>query len=117
MTSVKALGKAAFAALLALSVVMWSVVPATSHTPAILETLQKHAEMIAEHGHTHGLEEELYWAMHGHSHDAADHDHSPAVLFPAPSPEPFSGHRDLWRLPVAADGPHRVFRIERPPRV
>lgn len=117
MAFVRTFGKGAFAALLTLSILMWSVMPATSHAPAVFETLQEHAEMVAEHGHSHGLEEDLYWAMHGHSHDSADHDHSPAVLSLAPSPEPFAGYRDLWRLPVSADGPHRVFPIKRPPRV
>ncbi|MBY6117460.1 hypothetical protein KUW09_24945 [Mameliella alba] len=45
-----------------------------------MQVLADHAEMIAEHGHSHGLEEDIAWAMHGHSHDNVDHDHSVAVL-------------------------------------
>ncbi len=65
---------------LCLSVLFWSLQPATAHTPAILDVLGEHAQMIEKHGHSHGLEEDLAWAMHGHSHDAADHDHSSVVL-------------------------------------
>jgi len=65
---------------LCLSMLLWSVQPATSHVPAILDVLGEHAQMIEDHGHSHGLEEDLAWAMHGHSHDAADHDHSSVVL-------------------------------------
>ncbi|MGI9356184.1 MAG: hypothetical protein ACR2PF_13610 [Rhizobiaceae bacterium] len=59
-------------ALVCLSLVVWSIVPATAHTSTVIETVQDHLEMIAEHGHSHGFEEDLYWAMHGHAHDAAD---------------------------------------------
>jgi len=90
--------------------------PATSHAPVIFETLQEHMEMIAEHGHSHGLEEDLAWAMHGHSHDSADHDHSQAVLTRGFLSQPFEGYRTAWRLRPALAGPSTKFRIERPPR-
>lgn len=68
------------AALLCLCLVFWSSRPVTSHIPDVLATIQDHAEMIESHGHSHGFEEDLAWALHGHSHDVADHDHSPGLL-------------------------------------
>lgn len=118
MTTLLTIGKATFATLLCMAVLVWSVMPTTSHTPAILDVLQEHAEMIAEHGHSHGLEEDLAWAMHGHSHDSVDHDHSQAVV-PGPdlSPHPMEIYRTAWRLGSATSNPLRIYLIERPPRV
>ena len=116
MKLLRNLGRGAFAALLCLSLAVWSIVPSASHAPNVIETLQKHLEMIAEHGHSHGLEEDLLWAMHGHSHDTADHDHSQAVLALANASEIDTFHLDAWRLHASPLGPSRVFRIERPPR-
>jgi hypothetical protein len=118
MTSLRTIGKAAFATLLCAAVLVWSVMPTTSHAPAILDVLQEHAEMIAEHGHSHGLEEDLAWAMHGHSHDSVDHDHSQAVV-PRPdlSSQPLDIYRTSWRLGSATASTLRTEQIERPPRV
>ncbi len=118
MTTLRTIGKAAFATLLCTAVLVWSVMPATSHTPAILDVLQEHAEIIAEHGHSHGLEEDLAWASHGHSHDSVDHDHSQAVV-PGPdlSPLPMEIYRAAWRLSSATSNTLRIDLIERPPRV
>lgn len=116
MISIRTVGRRVLAALLCLAMVVWSIMPATSHAPSIFETLQEHMEMIVEHGHSHGLEEDLAWAMHGHSHDSADHDHSQAVLSPDVTSKPFEGYRSAWRLRLAAAGPSAKFRIERPPR-
>lgn len=118
MTTLQTIGKTAFATLLCAAVLVWSVMPTTSHAPAIIDVLQEHAEMIAEHGHSHGLEEDLAWAMHGHSHDSVDHDHSQAVV-PGPdlSPLPMEIYKTAWRLNAAAANPRRLFLIERPPRV
>ncbi|MFC3613000.1 hypothetical protein ACFORG_04445 [Lutimaribacter marinistellae] len=109
-------GKQAFTALLCLSLVFWSVIPAATHTPAVFETIQDHLEMIADHGHSHGFEEDLYWAMHGHSHDVADHDHSQALLALGDRSHPTSAYRDARRLKASPGGGHHTFRIERPPR-
>ncbi|MCZ4262676.1 hypothetical protein O4G76_17710 [Limimaricola sp. G21655-S1] len=116
MISLRTIGQGALAGLLGLAIVIWSVMPATSHAPAIFETLQDHAEMMAEHGHTHGLEEDLYWAMHGHSHDSADHDHSPAVLTFTASTGAFEVYRTAWRLRSDTVRRRPTFLIERPPR-
>ena len=117
MGTLRAIAHAAFALLLALSVAIWSVAPVASHAPVVFETIHDHFEMIETHGHAHGsLAEDVYWAMHGHSHDTADHDHSPAVLTLAMRETAFAPPRDLWRPRVASTGPTRVFRIERPPR-
>lgn len=118
MASLRTIGKAAFATLLCAAVLVWSVMPATSHAPAILDVLQEHAEMITEHGHSHGLEEDLAWAMHGHSHDSVDHDHSQAVV-PRPdlSSQPLDIYRTSWRLGSATANTLRIDQIERPPRI
>src|SRR6056297_2650797 len=117
-TTLRGLGKTAFTALLCVALLAWSVLPAISHTPAILDVLQDHAEMIAEHGHSHGLEEDILWATHGHSHDRADHDHSQAVV-PGPdlSPQPLDIYTTAWRLGSATANTLRIYQIERPPRV
>ena len=117
MVSARTVRQGAFAALLGLALLVWTVLPATSHAPLIFETLQEHAEMIDEHGHSHGLEEDLAWAMHGHSHDSVDHDHSQAILIPGLFPQPFDGYATAWRLDAAPAGPSMAFLIERPPRV
>ena len=81
MTSgVAAFGRQAFAALLCLSLFVWSTTPAATHAPTVFETIQDHLAMAADHGHSQGFQEDLYWAMHGHSHDVADHYHSQALL-------------------------------------
>jgi hypothetical protein len=90
--------------------------PVPSHAPTVFETIQDHLEMIADHGHSHGFEEDLYWAMHGHSHEAADHDHSQAFVTPGDRTHLASAHRDAWRIRASSDGHHVNFRIERPPR-
>lgn len=109
-------GRQAFAALLCLSLVLWSVMPAATHAPVVFETIQDHLEMIADHGHSHGLEEDLYWAMHGHSHDAGDHDHNQAYLAFVDRSHPTSAYKDSWRLRASPGGGHHTIRIERPPR-
>ena len=75
MQTWRTLGRQVLAAVICLSVAIWSVLPTATHVPIVLETLQDHAEMIATHGHSHGLAEDLSWALHGHSHDEMDHDH------------------------------------------
>ncbi len=105
----------ALAALLCLSLVVWSTLPSISHVPMLVETLQEHAQMIAEHGHSHGFEEDLVWALHGHGHDAADHDHSQALAVRGDVSDPILGQSALPFRP-SQEGPYGVFRIERPPR-
>ena len=117
MTSgVAAFGRQAFAALLCLSLFVWSTTPAATHAPTVFETIQDHLAMAADHGHSHGFQEDLYWAMHGHSHDVADHDHSQALLALGNRSHPASAHRDAWRLKASPGRGQRIFQIERPPR-
>jgi hypothetical protein len=104
------------AALLCLSLFGWSILPSLSHVPRITETLEEHAQMVADHGHSHGFHEDLLWALHGHGHDAVDHDHSPALAVAAAGGSIWPAAQDAWRLLASQSGPHRIFRIERPPR-
>ncbi|MDO9641290.1 MAG: hypothetical protein Q7J44_22415 [Pseudotabrizicola sp.] len=104
------------AALLCLSVMVWSFLPTVSHVPKIADLLAEHAQSVAEHGHSHGLPEDLLWALHGHSHDADAHDHSPALVVHSDRASMMKDPRDVWHLQLSLTGPHRVFRIEKPPR-
>lgn len=116
MTRLRRIRQQTLCALLCVALAVWSAMPSATHAPAVFETIQDHLEMIAEHGHSHGFEEDLYWAMHGHGHDAADHDHGQAYLDFAESALPVPAERDAWRLRASPGGSHRIFRIERPPR-
>ena len=116
MTSLRTFARPSFAALLCVSLVVWSVMPAATHAPTLAESIQHHLEMIAEHGHAHGFAHDLLWALHGHSHDAADHDHSQAVLVFGIRPQPAFALTDTLTLKASPAGPLRKFRIERPPR-
>jgi hypothetical protein len=89
------------AAVLCLSLIGWSMLPSLSHVPRIAETRHEHAQMIADHGH---------------SHDAVDHDHSLALAVAATSGAFWPAGQDGLRLWASQSGPHRIFRIERPPR-
>jgi len=109
-------GRGAFAALLCICLAIWSAMPSATHAPVLFETLQDHAEMIAEHGHSHGLEEDLYWAMHGHSHDTADHDHSQAVLNRGAWAAPARYANQAWRLGALPAGAAPKYPPDRPPR-
>ncbi|MGZ3218337.1 hypothetical protein [Paracoccus sp. T5] len=108
--------QSALAAVLCLSLVVWSLAPSASHAPSVFEVVAEHTDMIADHGHSHGFEEDLFWVLHGHSHDVADHDHSQAMLVPGAGSHPPMAYRDTFRLRASWDGPQRVYLIERPPR-
>ncbi len=101
---------------LCVALVVWSVFSNADHTPTVLETIQDHLEMIADHGHSHGFEEDLFWAIHGHSHDAADHDHSQVFLIEGAGVAPTVDLRENWHRRASAYGPSHQFRIKRPPR-
>jgi hypothetical protein len=100
-----------------LAVLLWAAAPSGMHAPKVQELLRGHAETVAAHGHSHGVAEDLLAALHGHDHDAVDHDHSPAILMTSAVAAPAPIGRDLWRAPTTANGPAATFRIERPPRV
>ncbi|WP_170328541.1 hypothetical protein [Ruegeria arenilitoris] len=99
-----------------LALLVWAVAPGSSHVPTVFDTLQHHAEVVSEHGHSHGFEEDLMWAMHGHSHDVADHDHTQAVLMPIRYVHAFDEANAVWRSPARTDWSHPLFLLERPPR-
>jgi hypothetical protein len=89
---------------------IWSIMPAATHAPEIFETIPGHMGMMADHGHSHRLNEDLDRAMHGHGHDAADHDHGHAFLARGDQSHPKSAYRDAWRLRASPGGPHRAAR-------
>lgn len=101
---------------LCLAFFVWTVSPGADHAPRVLETIQDHIQMIAEHGHSHGFEEDLFWALHGHDHESADHEHSQVFLMETAGPAPLVDPADTWNRWASAHGPPRPFRIERPPR-
>ncbi|HMA99062.1 MAG TPA: hypothetical protein VKO38_06380 [Wenzhouxiangella sp.] len=105
------------AGLTCIALCLWTISPSTSHIPKVVETLQQHAEMIASHGHSHGFEEDLIWAMHGHSHDVADHDHSQAVLTQARPDATAVETSTTWQGRALAYWSAPLFLLERPPRV
>lgn len=106
-----------FVTVLCLSLAIWSAAPSFSHAPSIIETVQEHLDMIKDHGHSHGFEEDIFWAMHGHSHDVVDHDHSQAFLVVGDKAAPNPELTTTWRIRLSLNGPTRQFRIERPPRI
>ena len=110
---IKALG----IAVLCFALLLWSAMPAFTHAPTIFETIDDHLEMVEDHGHSHGFEEDLYWAMHGHSHDVIDHDHNHVSLPADHHAEPEDAYSTPWMIWGTRDGPSRNFRIDRPPRV
>lgn len=105
-----------FTALLCLMLVIWSLLPATHHAPKIAETVTDHIEMIADHGHSHGFFEDMFWAMHGHGNDVVDHDHSKVFLVLGSKPEGPVVMRDNWTLARTDVLKSVPFRIDRPPR-
>ena len=105
------------AAALCFALLLWSVPPFANHTPSVIETVQEHLERIAEHGHSHGFEEDLFWTMHGHSHDGADHDHSQVILLTSEERIAAPENGDFWALNQIALRAKGLSQIDRPPRV
>lgn len=101
---------------LCLCLFVWATVPAASHTPKFLDTIQEHLQMIEEHGHSHGLELDVLWAMHGHQHDRADHDHNPAVLVFPPFRNAHLHEQMCWQLPFADATSITIHPPRRPPK-
>lgn len=104
------------AALLCLTIAIWCVAPPPLHQPVTTESLLQQADMIADHGHTHGPEENLYHVLHGHSHDVAEHDHSSAIMPSLDMARLTINPIALVRREFPSENPWHVFRIERPPR-
>ena len=102
---------------LCLCISVWAVLPTPLHVPSTIEIIEQHAEIIAEHGHSHDLEEDIFWALHGHGPDVAEHDHGAATLTVPPRPQIFPLPRDAAHLLVSVEKPWIGFGIERPPRV
>ncbi|MEM9629762.1 MAG: hypothetical protein AAGA50_00455 [Pseudomonadota bacterium] len=109
-------GRRLLAALVCLSIAVWTVSPTVAHAPKFLETVQDQLQMIEDHGHSHGEEIDILWAMHGHQHDVADHDHHSVDLIRlAGGPAAHFG-RDDWLITPSDGGPARIYLLERPPR-
>ncbi len=103
-------------AILCLTITIWCVAPAPLHQPVTTESLLQQAEMIADHGHTHGPEENLYHVLHGHSHDVAEHDHSIAIMPTLNMAQLTINPIALVRREFPPENPWHVFPFERPPR-
>ena len=117
MRGLLAKARSALVGVVCLALVVWSVTPSFTHAPMVFDTIKEHLEMIADHGHSHGFEEDLHWAMHGHSHDVADHDHNQAFLLAGVEFGPVGAFSDSWRRPPSKHALSLRSRIERPPRV
>ena len=104
-----------FTTILIILFVVWSILPNFGHAPRVLETLQEHAEMIEDHGHSHGFVEDLLWAVHGHDHDEMDHDHSPIMLSSTINVIQVPEQKDWRQLPSEYKGSPSIL-IERPPK-
>lgn len=91
--------------------------PTPPHVPSIVEIIEHHAEIIAEHGHSHGHADDIFRALHGHGPDVAEHDHVAASLTAPPRAQIFPLPRNAVSLLSAVEKPWIVFGIERPPRV
>lgn len=86
------------------------------HLPKLLDVLQEHAEMIADHGHSHGLDEDIVTAMLGHTHGLGDHEHVPDLLLSATDsylPQAFDEDREpgVFKASLAP-----IFLFKKPPR-
>lgn len=110
------MGQQMFVLLACFALAVWTLAPSSSHTPKTIETQQEHAEMVSDHGHSHGFEEDLIWAMHGHGHDVSDHDHTQASLPLGRAVEIFVAYRSTWQGFASSHGPPPLYRLDRPPR-
>lgn len=110
-------------AFLCVCVIVWMVVPTTSHIPKFLDAGQEQLQMFEAHGHSHGMADEmahgmdldLLWDMHGHQHDVADHDHNSAVLLKRGTGPEHGFQGATWRLTVADASSVGVNPPDRPP--
>ncbi len=109
-------GRRMLLSLACFGLIVWTLAPSSAHVPQLVETLQEHAEVTASHGHSHGLEEDMMWAMHGHSHDATDHDHTQAALFPTQITQASFDARAAWRGRLSGRWSSLLYRLDRPPR-
>ncbi len=94
----------------------WSMNPDVGHLPKLLTVLEGYGQVVADHGHTHGIIEDFLWAMHGHPHDLADHDHGTELLPSVAAPPPPLTHRRPPPAQPANGVPSPIFRFDRPPR-
>lgn len=102
------------AALCCLLALLWALPSATVHVPG--PPSERQPIMVMEHGHAHSPAMDLLWAMHGHSHEVMDHDHSPAIPPLASTALPVREPVTVVADRVSEGGPATVYRIERPPR-
>lgn len=107
----------AFIAAIVLCVFAWSVAPSFTHSADYMRGLSERSQMLADHGHTHGDELNDYWSLHGHSHDAVDHDHSSAILILVADTPSLTRFRLPDALEPFVNEPDPIYRLDRPPRV
>ncbi|MDJ0994691.1 MAG: hypothetical protein QNI90_14030 [Dinoroseobacter sp.] len=100
---------------LCLSFLVWSKTPSFTHSSIVFETIHKHLEMIAGRVYSRGFHEDIYWAMHVHTHEATDHDYGHVFLLAVHNSEPLMTLGEAKRRVASVNGPCKRFRIERPP--
>ncbi len=104
------------ASCICLTVLLWLFMPAFTHAPTLVQTHVEHQKVIESHGHSHGLEQDRFWAFHGHHHDVDDHDHSQTFLIPPRNTSSLRMNNEVWPLLKERRLSDLNFRIERPPR-
>ena len=105
--------------LLSVAIVSWSVVSSVSHTTFVVSDLEHHHhdEDVSGHGHSNSEAEDLWWALHGHSDDKADHDHSTFYIHNAAKAEARDFRYAVWLLPTMRAVSGALKPPERPPRI
>ncbi len=108
----------ALALLLSVYIATWSTVYSVGHTSFIISDLQHHlhSEDVSDHNHIHSEAENIWWALHGHDHDQADHDHSTFYIHHFAKTELRDFQYTKWRLPITHAVSGDVKLPERPPR-
>lgn len=88
------------------------------HEPSdIMQILADHQADIERHGHAHEDIGDLLAHVHGHAHDAAEHDHNVMFMPPRVDAAPWaSAGKDRW-LVDNTQRQYATFDLERPPRV
>jgi hypothetical protein len=93
------------------------VMSTPSNILSIIVYLEKNAELIANHERSHGIPKGIFWALRGHNHDVAKHDHGTSMFSRPPRVQVNLRPRDIEYAIVSLESPWIEIRIERPPRI